>query len=157
MIIMTSGQDFGLTKSKNPLKNIDFWNPFLIKDKYDMWWGYGSSLTKSGFREVFIKEAIPSRRCCRYPIYHRAPRWTYCICSMVMVRYQILKRTPYILDQHIAMRNQSIKFTDIRNGYKILSLCVFTFFHSGHMHRLQNQHRKFWNFIKTHDHLRSCV
>ncbi|KAA8388028.1 DUF3828 domain-containing protein [Acetobacter sp. DmW_136] len=51
-----------------------------------------------------------------------------CACSMVILGYQISSREPYILVQHIAMRNQSIKFTGIRNGYKILTLCIFTFF-----------------------------
>lgn len=51
-----------------------------------------------------------------------------CVCSMVVIGYQILNSTAYILDQHIAMRNQSIKFIGIRNGYKILLLCILTFF-----------------------------
>ena len=51
-----------------------------------------------------------------------------CVCPMVVFGYQILNREPYILSKHIVIRSQSIKFTCIRNGYKILTLCIFTLF-----------------------------
>lgn len=47
---------------------------------------------------------------------------------MIVSGYQILNRKTYILDQYIAMRNQSIKFTGIRNGYKILPFSIFILF-----------------------------
>jgi hypothetical protein len=47
---------------------------------------------------------------------------------MVILEDQTSDNEPRTLGQHIAMRNQAIKSSSIRNGWKILSACIFTIF-----------------------------
>lgn len=52
-----------------------------------------------------------------------------CGCSTVVFEYQTSSSfVDCILGRYIAMKNQAIKFTDIHNGLKILSICAFVFF-----------------------------
>lgn len=52
-----------------------------------------------------------------------------CVCLMAVFGYQILNNcADYILDQRIVMKSQAIKFINIHNQLKILSVCIFVFF-----------------------------